>query len=439
MRNLMKKGAKKVKDQPCVLLIATLDTKGEEALFVREVLRSEGCEVVLMDPGILQHPRIKPDVSREEVSEAGGENLSKLIASKDKGLCIRTMMKGAAAWAERLYREGRIQGVLAIGGAQGTDIGTAAMRTLPFGIPKFMVSTVASGQTPFGPFVGTKDIILMHSVADLQGLNRLTCTVLRNAAVAVSGMVLDRWERGIGRGEGPEYVIPDGGKKDKGAVALSMLGTTTQGALRAKERLEQEGFEVVAFHQNGTGGIAMEDLIREGMFLGVLDLNLHEIGDRVVGGLHGAIREYRLESAGALGIPQVVAPGSINYTVQGPLDTLSPEMKRRKYIIHNPNLTLVRLSREELEITGKLVAEKLNRAKGPVCLFLPLRGLSYPDREGLPHWDPEENQFLFDTIKKHLSPRIPVREIDAHINDPEFIDPVVDQFLEMLDIMISAK
>jgi uncharacterized protein (UPF0261 family) len=287
--------------------------------------------------------------------------------------------------------------------------------------------------------VGTKDIILMHSVADLQGLNRLTCTVLRNAAVAVSGMVLDRWKKGIGRGEGLEYVIPEGRRTDKGAVALSMLGTTTEGALRAKEKLEQEGFEVVAFHQNGTGGIAMEDLIREGMFRGVMDLNLHEIGDRVVGGLHGAIREYRLESAGALGIPQVVAPGSINYTVQGPLDTLSPEMKRRKYIIHNPNLTLVRLSREELEITGKLVAEKLNRAKGPVCLFLPLRGLSYPDREGLPHWDPEENQFLFDTIKKHLSPRIPVREIDAHINDPEFIDPVVDQFLEMLDIMISAK
>lgn len=430
---------KKGTDQPCVLLIATLDTKGEEALYMKEVLRSEGCEVVLMDPGILQQPKIEADITREEVAEAGGEILARLLASEDKGLCIRTMMEGAAFWAERLYRERRIQGALAIGGAQGTDIGTAAMRALPFGIPKFMVSTVASGQTPFGPFVGTKDIILMHSVADLQGLNRLTCTVLRNAGVAVSSMVLDRWKRGVGRGVEPEDVIFTGGRKDKGAVALSMLGTTTQGALRAKEKLEQEGFEVVAFHQNGTGGIAMEDLIREGLFRGVMDLNLHEIGDRVVGGLHGAIREYRLESAGELGLPQVVAPGSINYTVQGPLDTLSPEMKRRKYIVHNPNLTLVRLSREELEITGKLVAEKLNRAKGPVCLFLPLRGLSYPDREGLPHWDPEDNQFLFDTIKKYLSPQLPVREIDAHINDPEFIDPVVDQFLEMLDIMISTK
>lgn len=430
---------KKSPEKACVLLIATLDTKGEEALYVRDILRSEGCEVLLMDPGILQHPKIQADISREEVAEAGGESLSRLLDSKDKGLCIRTMMKGAAGWAERLYREGRIQGVLSIGGAQGTDIGTAAMRALPFGVPKFMVSTVASGQTPFGPFVGTKDIILMHSVADIQGLNRLTCTVLRNAAVAVSRMVLDRWERGIGRKTGTEYEVPASGRIGKGAVALSMLGTTTQGALRAKGRLEQKGFEVVAFHQNGTGGIAMEDMIREGMFLGVLDLNLHEIGDRVKGGLHGAIREYRLESAGELGIPQVVAPGSINYTVQGPLDSLSPEMKRRKYIVHNPNLTLVRLSRKELEITGKLVAGKLNRARGPVCLFLPLRGLSYPDREGLPHWDPEDNQFLFDTIKQYLSPRIPVKEIDAHINDPEFIDPVVDQFLEMLDIMISTK
>jgi uncharacterized protein (UPF0261 family) len=252
-------------------------------------------------------------------------------------------------------------------------------------------------------------------------------------------MVLDRWEQGIGRGDSLEYVLPSKERKDRGAVALSMLGTTTQGALRAKEHLEREGFEVVAFHQNGTGGIAMEDLIREGMFRGVMDLNLHEIGDRVAGGLHAAIREYRLESASELGIPQVVAPGSINYTVQGPLDTLSQEMKRRKYIVHNPNLTLVRLSRRELEITGRLVAEKLNRARGPVYLFLPLRGLSYPDREGLPHWDPEDNQFLFDTIKQHLDPRIPVREIDAHINDPDFIDPVVEQFLKMLDIMISTK
>ncbi|MCX7788982.1 MAG: Tm-1-like ATP-binding domain-containing protein [Spirochaetes bacterium] len=435
----MDRSAKRGTDKACVLLIATLDTKGEEALYVREILRSEGCEVVLMDPGILQHPRIQPDISREQVAEAGGESLFSLLESKDKGLCIRTMMRGASVWAERLFREGKIQGVISIGGAQGTDIGTAAMRALPFGVPKFMVSTVASGQTPFGPFVGTKDIILMHSVADIQGLNRLTCTVLRNAAVAVSRMVLDRWEKGIGRKQGFEYVLPKREGTDKGAVALSMLGTTTQGALLAKERLEREGFEVVAFHQNGTGGIAMEDLIRECMFRGVLDLNLHEIGDRVAGGLHGAIRDYRLESAGQLGIPQVVAPGSINYTVQGPLETLSPEMKKRKYIVHNPNLTLVRLSRKELEITGKLVAEKLNRAKGPVCLFLPLKGLSYPDREGLPHWDPEDNQFLFDTIKQHLNPQIPVRELDAHINDPEFIHPVVDQFLQILDIMISTK
>jgi uncharacterized protein (UPF0261 family) len=211
-----------------------------------------------------------------------------------------------------------------------------------------------------------------------------------------------------------------------------MLGTTTPGALRCKKILEDRGFEVVTFHQNGTGGIAMEEMIRNGAFQGVLDLNLHEIGDRYVGGLHGAIREDRLEAAGAVGIPQVVAPGSINYVVLGPLNSLTEEWRSRKLIVHNPNLTLVRLSSRELQDVGKIVAEKLNRAKGPTRVFIPLRGFSYPDRENLPHWEPEGNQAFTNSLKTHLNPSIPVIELDAHINDPEFIDPVTEAFLSIM-------
>jgi uncharacterized protein (UPF0261 family) len=215
-------------------------------------------------------------------------------------------------------------------------------------------------------------------------------------------------------------------------VALSMLGTTTPGALQVKSILERRGYEVVAFHQNGTGGIAMEEMIREGAFKGVLDLNLHEIGDRFVGGLHSDPRGERLEAAGELGIPQVVAPGSINYAVWGPFPSLSKELKSRKYIIHNPNMTLVRLSPDELRSVGKLTAEKLNRAKGPTRVFIPLRGFSYPDRENLPHWDPQGNRAFIESLKAHLRPSIPLEEIDAHINDPEFIDPVAEAFLSIL-------
>ena len=404
---------------PTVLIIATLDTKNDEALYLKQVIESLGCNVLLINTGILAPPKIRPDVTRDKVAEAGGIPIDQLVASKDKGKCIRTMIRGVEKLSKELFDKGELQGIIGIGGAQGTEMGTAAMRVLPFGIPKFMVSTVACGLATFGPYVGTKDIIMMHSVADMQGLNKVTTKVLENAAAAIWGMVN---KTGQGRFA----------KVKKKSVAMSMLGTTTPGALRAKSILEEKGFEVVAFHQNGTGGIAMEDMISEGMFQGVLDINLHEVGDSVVKGLHGAIRDYRLESAGKMGIPQVIAPGSINYTVQGPFDSLSDEFKKRKYIIHNPNMTLVRLSNEELKETGKLTARKLNIAQGPICVFIPLKGFSYPDREGLPHWDPEANLVFINTLKENLDPSIPLEEIDAHINDKEFIDIAVEKILAFM-------
>ena len=407
------------KAKPTILLIATLDTKAEEAKFLREAVESQGCDVLVMNPGVLNPTSYPADIDRAEIARAAGQELEALLATKDKGICITAMMKGAAVLTSKLYEEGRIQGVVSIGGDQGTNIGTTAMRALPFGVPKFMVSTVATGRAQFGEYTKTKDIIIMHSVADIAGLNRVTRSVMWKAAVCIAAMALSDEERVTT-------------VKGRIPIAMSMLGTTTQGAMRAIATLEGKGFEVVAFHQNGTGGIAMEDMIREGVFRGVLDLNTHEIGDRVVQGLHAAIADYRLESAGAMGLPQVVAPGSAYYTVQGPAENLPLNMQGRKMIVHNVHHTLVRLSVEELVETGKIMARKLNAAKGPVHLFLPLKGMAYPDREGLGHWDPEADKAFFETIKKHLDPKVPVTELDAHINDPEFIDPVVEKFLSFM-------
>jgi uncharacterized protein (UPF0261 family) len=405
---------------PAVLLIATFDTKAEEALYLRDKMESLGCRVLVMDTGILAETGKATDITRHQVANAGGASIDELIASRDKGRCIGAMLKGASVLTKRLYAEGKFQGIISIGGAQGTDIGTAAMRELPFGVPKFMVSTVASGRATFGPFVGTKDIAMMHSVADIQGLNFITRRVLDNAAAAICGMVKNAAAGGYQ-------------SSDRVPVALSMLGTVTQGAMRAMKLLSVRGYDAIAFHQNGTGGIAMEDMIREGIFKGVLDLNLHELGDTVVNGLHASIRDYRLLSAGALGIPQVVVPGSINYAVRGPVETLPPEMLKRKYIVHNSFLTLVRLSNEEIAKAAVIVADRLNAAKGPTHVFIPLRGFSYPDHEGGPHWDPEGNGVFIRTLKSRLAPSISYDELDLHINDDAFIDAVVNEIVRLMN------
>jgi len=401
-----------------VLLIATFDTKEEEALFLKQCIEFDGIHVLTMDVGILSPPRSKVDISQTEVADRGGIALKEAVANLDKGKCTLNMIRGAEAITRDIYKQGRIHGVLGIGGAQGTEIGCTAMRALPTGVPRLMVSTVANGRHTFGSYVGTRDITIMHSVADIQGLNFLMKRIMENAAGAICGMVKK---------------MSDSPMESTGVpVAMSMLGTTTPGALRAKRILEEKGFEVVAFHQNGTGGIAMEDMIREGAFKGVLDLNLHEVGDRWFGGLHGAIREGRLEAASAMALPQVVAPGSIDYSVQGPIDQLSEAMKKRKCFVHNPRFTLVRLLPDELSQVGKLTACKLNQARGPIKVFIPLRGFSFPDRKSLSLWDPEGNQAFIKALRENLKKSIPMTEYDAHINDPEFIDPVVDEFLSMM-------
>jgi uncharacterized protein (UPF0261 family) len=402
-----------------ILLIATHDTKEEEALYLKQCIESNGVNITVMDTGILAPPKGKVEISQDEVANRGGMSLKEAVATGDKRECTEVMCRGAERIAKALYDQGRIQGVVGIGGAQGTEIACAAMRALPTGVPRVMASTVANGLHNFGFYMGTKDLTIMHTVSDMQGLNFLTKQILQNTAGAICGMV-DRFDG--------ELMKPEGTP-----IAMSMLGTTTPGALRAKTILEDKGFEVVAFHQNGTGGIAMEDMILEGAFKGVLDLNLHEIGDRFVRGLHGAIREGRMTAAGEMGLPQVVAPGSGNYTVQGSPESLSEDMRTRKHFNYNPHLTLVRLVPDEMKAVGKEIAQKLNKAKGPVKVFIPLRGWSFPDREGLAHWEPEGNQVLVDALKEDLSPSIPLIELDAHINDPEFIDLVVEAFMAMME------
>jgi len=401
-----------------ILLIATHDTKEEEARFLKSCIEADGFRVLVMDTGILAPPAGPVDISRDEVAAHGGTPLKDALARGDKRECTEIMCRGAAGLATALFDQGRIFGVVGIGGAQGTEIASAAMRALPTGVPRLMASTVANGPHQFGFYVGTKDLTIMHTVSDLQGLNFLSKQILQNAAGAICGMVR-HFEGRLLKPAG----IP---------VAMSMLGTTTPGALRAKKILEDNGYEVVTFHQNGTGGIAMEDMISEGAFQGVLDLNLHEIGDRYVGGLHGAIRADRLTAAGAVGVPQVVAPGSGNYTVQGSPESLSADMRRRKHFNYNPHLTLVRLVPAELVEVAQEIAAKLNQARGPVKVFIPLKGFSFPDREGLPHWEPEGNRVFIDALKKHLGDSIPLVELDAHINDADFIDPVINEFINMM-------
>ena len=403
---------------PTVLLIATFDTKQDEALFLKARMEFRGARVLTMDVSTLGPPNFEADFSWSQVASAAGYTLDEGRGFRNQSEAIELMSKGVALLCHELHRRGDVCGVVGIGGAQGTEIACAAMRELPTGVPRVMVSTIACGQTTFGPLVGTSDITVMHSVADLQGLNFVTRRVLDNAAGAIVGMV-NRPEEDPALTNG----VP---------IAMSMLGTTTEGALRCKRELERRGFEVVAFHQNGTGGIAMEDMIRAGAFRGVLDLNLHEIADRYVGGLHGAIRDDRLEAAAAVGIPTVVAPGSINYAVMGPMASLGDRWRVRPSVVHNRNLTLVRLNPEELFDLGGLVAAKLNRATGSIHVFVPLKGFSSRDREGMPHWQPEGHQAFLAALRGGLRPTIPITAVDANINDVEFTTPVLAAFFAMM-------
>lgn len=397
-----------------VLLIGTLDTKEEEFSFVRDIIRSNNIEAVLMDTGILQDPEdIKPDISAKEVAQAGGGSLQELRSLKDRTHALDVMTKGARKLTENLYKKERFEGILSLGGGSGTALATAAMRELPVGAPKLMVSSVASGD--ISPYVDIKDITFMYSVADISGLNRLSRRILSNAAEAICGMVSQERNDEI----------------DKPLLAATMFGVTTPCVSAVRTKLEAHGYEMVVFHATGSGGRAMEGMIEDGYITGVADITTTEWCDEVVGGVLSA-GPARLEAAGKAGIPQVVSCGALDMVNFHAMDSVPDKFQARNLHRHTSQVTLMRTTPRECEEIGKNIARKLNQAKGPVVLMLPLRGVSMIDREDEPFFDPDANQALFDSLKKNINSGVTVKELDLHINDPAFAEAIAEEMLNIL-------
>ena len=398
-----------------VLLLGTLDTKGEELEFLRERLRLAGVEALLADVGTLEPPRAHPDITREQVGAETGVDVAALGAAGDRGAAIAAMAQAAAALARRLYDEGRIHGLLSAGGSGNTAIATAAMQALPVGAPKLMVSTMAAGDT--SDYVGGVDVTMMASVTDVAGLNSISARILANAAGAMAGMVL---------APAPEL---EGGRP---VVAATMFGVTTPCVTRAREALEEKGYEVLVFHATGTGGKAMEALVDGGLVTGVLDVTTTELCDELVGGVLSA-GPARLEAAGRAGLPQVVSLGALDMVNFGARDTVPPKFEDRTLYVHNPSVTLMRTTRDECAELGRLIASKLVRAQGPVTVFVPLGGVSMIDAEGQPFHDPEADAALFQALREGLAgSQVELVELDHNVNDEEFAVAMADRLDEHL-------
>jgi len=400
--------------QKTVAIVGTLDTKGIEFNFLKEQIEAHGVATLVIDVGILGKPFFTPDVSAAAVARAAGEDLQELIKEEDRGRSVTVMCKGAAAIVADWYREGKFQGLISMGGGAGTNIGTAAMRSLPIGVPKLMVSTVASGDTR--SYVGSKDITMMPSIVDISGINRFSRQILANAAGAIAGMV---------------KVEVKAKAREKSMIAATMFGVTTPGVTRAREILEARGYEVLVFHSNGIGGRSMEELIRSGFFEGILDITTTELADEMAGGIRSA-GANRLEAAGEMGIPQVISAGALDMVNFGPPETVPAKFKSRQFYQHSPTTTLMRTTKEENERLGKIIAEKLNRAKGPVTFIMPLKGVSSIDREGQPFYDAEADAAFLKSLKNTLTDKVKLVEMDTDINDPQFAVKAVDLLLESL-------
>jgi len=399
-----------------VLLIGTLDTKGVEFQFVRDALQRAWVETLVIDAGVTGPPAFAPDITRDEVFRAAGTTLEAIVKAGDRGKAIEAAAAGAARLASRLHDEGKVEGVLSLGGSAGTTIGTAAMRTLPFGIPKLMVSTLASGQVK--PYVGVRDIMMMYSVVDISGLNRISRTVLSNAAQAMIGMVSSTR---------PTLDV----RSDKPLLTATMFGVTTPCVEAGRKILEAAGFEVLVFHATGTGGMTMEAFIRDGLISGVFDITTTELADELVGGV---LTAGPLTAAAMAGAPQVISIGALDMVNFGPPDTVPTRFKDRKFYHHNPTVTLMRTTPEENDKLGKEIAQKASAAKGPTAIFLPLRGVSAIDAEGKPFWWPEADKALFDSIRLWKAPAVELVEMDVHINDPAFAEAAARKLLSMLKI-----
>jgi uncharacterized protein (UPF0261 family) len=398
---------------PTVVLLGTLDTKGNEYDYLRDRLREQGVGVVLVDAGVFE-PLAEADVGQAEVAAAAGAEIAALREAGDRGAAVEAMCRGAAEVVRRLHDEGRLDGILSVGGSGNSSIGAAAMRVLPVGVPKLIVSTVASGDTR--PYVGATDVSMTYSVVDISGLNRISERILSNAAGAIAGMA--------------KVAVPQSGE-GKPLIGSTMFGVTTPSVTRARERLEELGYEVLVFHATGTGGQSMEALARGGFLAGVLDITTTELADDLVGGVLSAGPD-RLEAAGELGLPQVVSLGALDMVNFGPRETVPPQFEGRNLYVHNPTVTLMRTTPEECAELGRRIARKLSAATGPTALFVPLKGVSMIATEGGPFYDPDADEALFGALRDGLGPHVELHELDLDVNDPAFADAMADRLHDFI-------
>ena len=403
-----------------LLVISTLDTKGPEAGYIRDRLVSHGYSVLVLDIGILGDPLgVVPDFSNDDIARCGGAGIDDLRNSGTRGRAVAKMARCARKKVRDLYEQGRILGAIGLGGAEGAVMASAALQTLPLGVPKIVLSPIASGRHQFDPLVGTSDMMVMHTVVDILGLNRIATTVFDNAVAALIGMV----EHG--------HTLASMGRSDR-QVAITMLGNTTTSVMAAKARLEDHGYEAVIFHANGIGGPAMEELAEQGMFCGILDLTTNELVGNLLGGVHVGGPE-RFRTGARLGIPQVIIPGCLDFAVYTP-SSIPVDLRTRPLYDHNPEYTLVRTSAEESEILGRQLAELVNAASGPVQVLVPLGGLSIPNAPGKVFHDPEADQRMVHALQSNLRPGIPIEYHQGHVNDPDFGIAAADAVVSLMEL-----
>ncbi|MDW7671961.1 MAG: Tm-1-like ATP-binding domain-containing protein [Bacillota bacterium] len=396
-----------------VMLVGAMDTKEKEFLYLRDKIRENGADTLLVDVGVYSDQESGAcDVHSQEVLAEAGFDLDAIQKQNDRGVAVDKMSQGIAALARRLYEEGKFDGIISMGGGGGTTVGTAAMRVLPVGVPKLMVSTIASGDT--SNYVGESDILMMPSIVDIAGLNRFSEMILANAAGAIAGMV---------------NAVRNLSDSSKELIAATMFGVTTPAVTQAKEILEEKGYEVLVFHAVGTGGKTMENLIRSGFIKGVLDVTTTELADELCGGILSA-GPHRLEAAGAMGITQIVAPGALDMANFGPLESMPEKYRDRLLVPHNPLNTLMRTTAQENAELGSIIAEKLNKAKGKTIFVWPLKGMSMLDDEGKPFKLSEANDAFIKTLKEKLNENVELVELDCHINDQQFSEAIAALLLD---------
>lgn len=392
-----------------VVLVGTLDTKGEEYAFLRDRIRDAGAEVLLVDTGVLGDPQVEADFSRQEVAAAAGTSLHELVRQADRGAAMEAMGRGASVLLGKLRGQRRLDAVAAAGGSGNASIAARAVQDLPVGVPKLIVSTLAAGDTR--PYIGTSDVTMMYPVVDIAGVNAISARVLSNAAAAIAAMA------GVS--------VPEGGER-RPLIGATMFGVTTPCVTSARKRLEDLGYEVLVFHATGVGGRSLEALIGSGYLVGVLDVTTTELADELVGGELSA-GDQRLTAAGKAGIPQVVSLGALDMVNFGPRDSVPPTFQGRDFYAHNPAVTLMRTTAEEMAQLGDEIARKLNVATGPTAVFLPLAGVSAIDAEDQPFFAPQADAALFDALRAKLDrERVELHELQAHINDHVFATAMAD-------------